>query len=149
MDEDNAGSDKNDPDDTPQEGTIKVTALNNDGSAASGTFVLNSTPQTLTTDSDGSVVFTGVSLVSHTLSYRVGTTQFGSYTLAFSNGSPNSTMIQDDASTDSDGTVTAIYNSHFLTLELTIQLNGVNEWQIMEVGYTARSIVDNPETGEY
>ena len=149
VDEDNAGSDKNDPDDTPQEGTIKVTALNNDGSAASGTFVLNSTPQTLTTDSDGSVVFTGVSLVSHTLSYRVGTTQCGSYSLVFSNGSPNSTTIQDDASTDSIGTVTTIYNSRFLTLELTIQLNSANEWQIIEIGYIRRAIVDNPETGEY
>ena len=156
-DEVSAGTNPNDPQDRPQKGTITVTVYQQDGSPAEGfTCVLNSTPVILTTDANGSVEFAGVYLAPHTLTLRNGTEQLGTYSLYFTKGPANSTDITDNASTDSDGSVNTIVASNFLRLNLTIQCNESNFWELGEAGYIQSVIssantgrVENPQTGDY
>ena len=154
-----AGTSPNDPGDKPQKGTINVTVYQQDGSPAAGfTCVLNSTPVVVTTDANGTAVFSNVDLAPHTLTLRNGNGQLGTYSLNFTKGSATSTDINDNASTDSDGSVSSIVASNFLSLNLTIQRNGSDFWQI---GYASNTQspspssavnygrVDNPQTGDY
>ncbi len=156
-DEVSAGTSPNDPGDRPQKGTINVTVYQQDGSPASGfTCVLNSTPVVVTTDANGTAIFSNVDLAPHTLTLRNGSVQLGIYSLDFTKGSANSTNITDNASTDSDGSVSNIVSSNFQSLNLTIQRNGSNFWQI---GYASNTQspssvvnygkVENPQTGDY
>ena len=155
-DEVSAGTNPNDPQDRPQKGTITVTVYQQDGSPAAGmTCVLNSAPVVVTTDADGNAVFTDVDLAPHTLTLRNGTVQLGTYSLNFTEGSSNSTNIADNASTDSDGSVNTTVASNFLSLNLKIQLNESNFWELGEALYTQSAInagyqrVENPQTGDY
>ena len=156
-DEVSAGTSPNDPHDRPQKGTITVTVYQLDGSPAEGfTCVLNSTPVIITTDANGIAEFTGVYLAPHTLTLRSATEQLGTYSLSFTEGLANSTNITDNASTDSEGSVDTIVASNFLSLNLTIQLNESNFWELGEVGLEQSPInsggaerVENPQTGDY
>ena len=156
-DEVSAGTSPNDPHDRPQKGTINVTVYQQDGSPAEGlTCVLYSTPVVVTTDANGTAVFSNVDLAPHTLILRNGNGQLGTYSLNFTKGSANSTDINDNASTDSDGSVSSIVASNFLSLNLTIQQNESNFWQIEYADNTQSPSsavnygrVDNPQTGDY
>lgn len=152
-DEGRAGTDPNNPHDTPQTGTITVTVRQQDGSAAGGlTCVLNSTPIVITTDADGNVVFSDVHMAPHTLTLRNGSVLLGTYQLDFTRGTVNLTQITDDGATDSDGSVSTMVARNFEGLNVTIQRNGSNFWQLGEVAYTQSTIayqqVVNPQTGE-
>ena len=158
-DEVSAGTSPNDPHDRPQKGTINVTVYQQDGSPAEGlTCVLYSTPVVVTTDANGTAVFSNVDLAPHTLILRNGNGQLGTYSLNFTKGSANSTDINDNASTDSDGSVSSIVANNFLSLNLTIQQNESNFWQIeyadnTQSPSTSSAVnygrVDNPQTGDY
>ena len=156
-DEVSAGTSPDDPGDRPQKGSITVTVYQQDGSPAEGfTCVLNSTPVIITTDANGKAVFADVYLAPHTLTLRNGNVQLGTYSLNFTEGGANSTDITDNASTDSDGSVNTIVAGNFLSLNLTIQRNEGDFWELGEAGYEQSLIgspvyekVVNPQTGDY
>ncbi len=140
-----AGTDPNDPEDKPQQETIKVTVLNSDGSFAENyTVVLNSAPQFNTTSTDGNSVFAGVSLSPHTLSLRDGMNEIGRYTLNFTKGSSNSSSI-----TGGGTGINTTNASNFMSLDFVIKLNAAKTaGTITEVNILERSYTDNPDTGE-
>lgn len=142
-----AGTDKDDPNNKPQEETLQVTVLNNDNTSGSGyTLILNSTPIVKTTDSDGDAVFTGVSLSSHTLSLRSGNTEIANFMLDFTKGSSNSSTI-----TGGGTGVSATAATNFKSLNITIKLNGEKTGgQIESANISERSNqVPNPNTGNH
>ncbi|MBN2878383.1 MAG: InlB B-repeat-containing protein [Clostridia bacterium] len=151
-DEVSAGTDPNNSSDTPRKRTINLTVLNNDGTPTSGiTCVLNSSPVIAITDANGHVIFNDVYLASHTLSLRSGTTQIGTYSLDFTRAGANASVIADDASTDSDGLVETAVANDFRALNITIQLNGASQWQLMSSIfsiYDPAAIAVNPHTGD-
>ena len=148
-DEVSTGTNPNDPNDKPQKGTITVTVYEHDGSPGAGfTCVLNSTPVVITTDANGVALFSDVDLTPHTLILRSGNVQIGTYSLYFTESLTNSTNITDDASTDSNGSVSTFVARDFQSLNLTIQRNASNFWQLEDASYT-QIVAVNPRTGDY
>ena len=155
-DEVSAGTNPNDPNDKPQKGSIIVTVYQQNGSPAAGlTCVLNSTPVVITTDAIGRAIFSDANLAPHTLKLRNGTVLLGTYSLDFTKGTENSTDITDNASTDSEGSVNTIVAEDFQSLNLMIQRNGSNFWQIGDAKYNQNTVsaegiasVGNPQTGD-
>ncbi|WKY48015.1 InlB B-repeat-containing protein [Eubacteriaceae bacterium ES3] len=108
---------------------IQGTVKDENGNPIAGvTVVLNSTPKTTTTNSEGWYYFNDVSIETHYLTFRNGTEEIGRFTIDLQPASLDYVDVSDDGSSGSrNGYVEVGANSVDLTLELNVVVNENDE----------------------
>lgn len=129
-----AGTNPDNPYNTPKNVTLSIELIDSYGNPKSGVVgVLNSSPTFRISGENGKLTFSDVPLTNHLLSIRQGNSQTGTYIVSVVPDTGDNYIVNIQSTTNSADIISIVSSDNLLTLDLSLFENLPSNWQLSDV----------------